>query len=149
MVPKMRSSRLAVVVAAASFALACGGGALSVLHAKGKPTGDGAAELAITNASGSGIDKLYVAKTEAVDKAREGGASPGSDADQALWGDDQLGNAGIADGSTWKALHLSPARYDVLVIAKDHREQLVKHLNLEGGGRYVLEIRDGWAMGRD
>jgi hypothetical protein len=126
----------------------CGGGALSVLHSRGKPTGDGAAELAVKNASGESIEKLYVAKTEAVDQARETGASPGSAADTALWGDDQLGNAGIAAGSTWKALHLAEARYDLLLVAHDHREQLVKHLDLKSGGRYVLEVNDDWAMGR-
>ena len=41
------------------------------------------------------------------------------------------------------------AHYDVLVIAKDHREQLVKHLNIQSGGRYVLEIGDAWSMGRE
>jgi len=145
----MRTSRLPLLAAAAALAIACGGGAISVLHAKGKPTGDGAAELAVKNASGTGIEKLYVAKTDAVDKAHEAGASPGSDADQALWGEDRLVSAGIADGAVWAGLHLEPAHYDVLVIAKDHREQLVKHLNLKSGGRYVLEIKDDWTMGRD
>src|SRR5882672_23897 len=122
--------------------VACGGGSLSVLHAKGKPSGEGAAELAIKNSSGVGIEKLYVAKTEAGDKAREAGASPGSGADEALWGDDQLGNAGISEGTTFKGLHLAADHYDILLVANDHREQLVKHLDLKSGGRYVLEVND-------
>lgn len=119
-----------------------------MLHSKGKPTGDGAAELALKNSSGSGIDKVYVAKTEAVDQAHESGVSPGSGADEQLWGDDQLGNAGILEGRTWKALHLAEGRYDVLLVAHDHREQLVKHLDLKSGGRYLLEVNDDWMMGR-
>ena len=38
--------------------------------------------------------------------------------------------------------------YDILVVGHDHREQLVKHLDLKSGGRYVLEIKDDWTMGR-
>jgi hypothetical protein len=136
------------MLVAAALAVGCGG-AISVLHAKGKPTGEGAAELAVKNASGTGIEKLYVAKTDAVDKAREAGASPGSAADQALWGEDRLVSAGIADGGMWTGTKLEPANYDVLVVAKDHREQLVKHLRLQGGGHYVLEIKDDWMLGRD
>lgn len=128
--------------------VACGGGSLSVLHSKGKPSGEGAAELAVKNSSGEGIEKLYVAKTEAVDRAHEAGNSPGSAADEALWGDDQLGNAGIPDGRTFKSLHLAADHYDVLLVAHDHREQLVKHLDLKSGGRYVLEVNDAWMMGR-
>lgn len=71
------------------FVTACGG-SVSVLHAKGKPTGDGPAKVAVLNSSGTTIDKLYVAKTEDVNKARAAHASPGSDEDTALWGDDEL-----------------------------------------------------------
>jgi hypothetical protein len=132
-------------IALVALGLVACGGSLSVLHSKGKPSGEGAAELAIKNSSGEGIEKLYVAKTAAVDNAH---ASPGSGADEALWGDDQLGNAGILDGSTFKALHLAADHYDLLLVAHDHREQLVKHLDLKSGGRYVLEVNDDWAMGR-
>lgn len=148
MVSRMRFSRLASFAVFLSF-VACGGGAASVLHTNGKPSGDGAVELIIRNASGESINQLYVAKTESVDKAHEAGVRPGTEADQALWGDDQLGNAGIADGSSSTELRLSPDRYDVLVIAADRREQLVKHLNLQAGGHYVLEIGKAWRQGRD
>ena len=136
------ADRIALVALAL---VGCGGGTLSVLHSKGKPSGEGAAELAFKNSSGKHIERLYVAKTAAVDNAH---ASPGSDADEALWGDDQLGNVGIQEGATFKALQLPADHYDVLLVAHDHREQLVKHLDLKSGGRYVLEINDDWAMGR-
>src|SRR5262249_21872670 len=130
-------------------ALAACGGSLSVLHAKGKPTGQGAAELTVKNSSGTGIHRLYIAKTDAVDQAKERGAAPGSGADAALWGDDQLGNAGIPEGQSFSSLHVEEGRYDVLVVDKDNREQLVKRLKLQSGGRYVLEIGDAWTMARE
>jgi hypothetical protein len=148
MIRGMQLPRLAQVALLASLITACGG-AISVLHTKGKPSGDGAAELTLKNSSGRGIQRVHVAKTEVVDKAHAGGISAGTEADQALWGEDQLGNVGIGDGKTWAALHLPPAHYDVLLIADDRREQLVKHLNLQAGGKYVLEIRDAWRQGRD
>src|SRR5262245_26741416 len=132
-------------IALMALGLVACGGSLSVLHSKGKPSGEGAAELAVKNSSGESIEKLYVAKTAAVDNAN---ASPGSGADEALWGDDQLGKAGIQDGGTLKALHLSADHYDILLVGHDHREQLVKHLDLKSGGRYVLEVNDDWVMGR-
>jgi hypothetical protein len=141
----MFALRASAFLVASTLLFGCGGGAVSVLHSKGKPTGDGAAALSIKNASGQSIEKLFVAKTEAVDQA---GASPGSGADEALWGDDQLGNAGIPEGRTWDGLHLAAEHYDVLVVGHDHREQLVKHLELKSGGRYVLEVKDDWTMGR-
>jgi hypothetical protein len=141
----MSSSHAARIALVALALVACGGGTLSVLHSQGKPSGAGGAELAIKNSSGKHIERLYVAKTEAVDKAH---SSPGSDADEALWGDDQLGNVGIAEGTSFKGLQLAPDHYDVLLVAHDHQEQLVKHLDLKSGGRYVLEVNDAWAMGR-
>jgi hypothetical protein len=128
--------------------VACGGGTVSVLHAKGKPSGEGDAQLVVLNSSGETIEKLFIAKTEAVDRAKEAGASPDSDADKALWGDDQLGNAGLGEGSKFKGLHLAADHYDILLVAHDHREQLVEHLDLKSGGRYLLEVKDAWAMGR-
>ncbi|HET9955307.1 MAG TPA: hypothetical protein VFQ61_12420 [Polyangiaceae bacterium] len=128
---------------------ACGGGATSVLHGQGKPTGAGDAELTIKNSSGASVAQLYITKTEVVEQAHKAGVSAGTEADRNLWGADELGNASIGDGSTWSALHLPPARYDVLVVATDHREQLVKRLNLQAGGKYVLELRDAWKRGRD
>jgi hypothetical protein len=148
MVCGMRFSFLARLGILLSLAAACGSAA-SVLHTNGKPSGDGPAELTIKNSSGESINQLYVAKTEAVDKAHEAGVHPGTEADQALWGDDQLGNAGIADGSSWTVLHLPPNRYDVLVLAADRREQLVKRLILQAGGHYVLEIGKAWRQGRN
>jgi hypothetical protein len=103
------------LVGALSQAVGCGGGAVSVLQTKTKPTGQGMAELALVNSSGTTVAQLYVAPSESVDRAREAGAQPGSEADKTLWGADQLGNASIGEGSTWQALQLPPALYDVLL----------------------------------
>ena len=45
-------------------------------------------------------------------------------------------------------MHLAAGRYDFLLIGHDQREQLVKHVKLDAGGRYVLEVNDAWMMGR-
>lgn len=136
-----------VSLLACTLFVACGG-SVSVLHARGKPTGSGTAAVKVLNSSGTAIDKLYVAKTEDVDKARAAGASPGSAEDDALWGDDELGRAGLDEGKTFDDLKLPEGRYDVLVVDKGGREQLIKSLRLQPGGRYVLEIGTDWTMGR-
>jgi hypothetical protein len=128
--------------------VACGGGAISVLHAKGKPSGDGPARVDVLNSSGTGIHRLYVAKTETVNKARAAGIQPGSAEDSALWGDDQLGNQGLVEKHTLTITLPEGERYDVLVTDKDNREQLVKGLRVKAGGKYVLEIGDAWAQAR-
>ncbi len=131
-----------------AVAVACGGGTVSVLHSAGKPSGDGPARLTVKNSSGVTIERLYVARTAAVDAAAAAGVKPGSDEDLALWGEDQLGNAGIQAGQTFHGLVFQEARYDFLAVAHDHREQLVKGIELRSGGKYKLEIGDAWAMGR-
>ena len=143
----MLSRRTLVALGFFTFSLrACGGGSISVLHAAGKPSGDGPAHVSVKNSSGVAVERLYVAKMEDVDRAH---AAPGSEEDVALWGEDQLGNAGIRENDTFHGLAVADGRYDVLVVDHDHREQLVKALNLRSGGKYVLEIGDAWATGRE
>ena len=132
---------------ALGLGLACGG-TLSVLHAKGKASGDGPVRVDVLNSSGVTIEKLYVAKTEAVDRARAAGAAPDSEGDAALWGDDRLDNAGLMEGHTFDGLAVPEGRWDVLAVDHDHREQLVKHLTLHGGRKYVLEIGTAWTQAR-
>lgn len=141
-------SRCAALVAAALLALACGGATLSVLHAKGRPKGDGAAHLDVKNSSGVSIQQLYIAKTEDVARAKAAGVSPGSAEDVALWGADHLGNGAISAGATLPGLELDEGRYDFLAVDPDKREELVKGIRVHAGGRYVLEIGDAWALTR-
>ncbi|HEX4474113.1 MAG TPA: hypothetical protein VH142_03480 [Polyangiaceae bacterium] len=139
-------SRCATLLTAVLFALACGGATLSVLHAKGRPRGDGPAHIDVKNSSGVSIDQLYIAKSEDVAQARARGVSPGSDADVALWGADHLGNGGLSANAIFPALELDEGRYDVLAVDPDKREELVKGIRVHAGGRYVLEIGDTWAL---
>jgi hypothetical protein len=129
-----------------SLVVACGG-SVSVLHAKGKPTGSGPAFVTVLNSSGKTIDKLFVAKTEEVDKAKAAHVDPGSADDLALWGEDELDKYGLEEGKATD-VKLAEGRYDVLVLDKGGREQLVKGLKLKAGGKYVLEIGSDWTMGR-
>lgn len=130
------------------LAAACGGGTLSVLHGKGRPTGEGPARVDVQNSSGVAIHRLYVAKTDAVDRAKLAGVQPGSGEDDAVWGTDRLGNEGLPAGKTFDGIVLEADRYDVLVTDADNREQLVKRLNVKAGGKYVLEIGDNWTLAR-
>jgi hypothetical protein len=140
----LRLSAITLSVAL-GLALGCGGGSLSVLHAKGKFAGDGA-HVDVLNSSGVSIEKVYVVQTEAVDRARAAGVAPDSPEDDALWGTDRLDNAGLVEGHTFADLTLPEGRYDVLVVDHDHREQLVKHLSLHAGRKYILEIGTGWTQ---
>jgi hypothetical protein len=139
-------ARITVVFALA--VAACGGSSISVLHAVGKPTGEGAARVRVKNASGVTIEKLYVAKAAQAEASSALAADPGSPEGSAVWGDDQLDNAALADGRTFDALALAEDRYDVLVFDHDRREQLVKGISVRAGGKYLLEIRDDWAIAR-
>jgi hypothetical protein len=139
--------RLVLVVLSAVLLAACGG-SVSVLHAKGKPTGSGPAFVTVLNSSGTEIDKLFVAKTADVDKARAAHVDPGSADDLAMWGEDELDKYGLNEGKAYNALKLNEGRYDVLVIDKGGREQLVKGLKLKAGARYVLEIGSDWTMAK-
>jgi hypothetical protein len=135
------------VLALPILVVACGA-TMSVLHAKGKPTGSGPAAVVVLNSSGTEIDKLYVAKTEDVNKARAAHVEPGSENDIALWGDDELGRSGLNEGKTYDELKLPEGRYDVLVVDKGGREQLIKGLRMKPGARYILEIGSDWTMGK-
>jgi len=72
---RLRAALLPVVL---SLVVACGG-TLSVLHARGKSSGDGPARVVVKNSSGVVIERLYVAKTEGVDKEHAAGTQPGSE----------------------------------------------------------------------
>ena len=73
--------------------------------------------------------------------------APGSSDDATLWGEDQLGNAPLADGKTFTALKLAPGRYDVLVVDPDGREQLVRGLALKAGGEVLPSAPRGGPAG--
>jgi hypothetical protein len=137
----------AVLALAVSLLAGCGA-TMSVLHAKGKPTGSGPALVTVLNSSGTTIDKLFIAKTADIDKAKAAHVDTGSADDLALWGEDELDKSGIEEGKAYNYVKLGEGRYDILVVDKGGREQLIKGLKMKPGGRYVLEIGSDWTMGR-
>jgi hypothetical protein len=129
--------------------LAACGGAVSTLHAKGKPSGNGPPHLDILNHTDVSIERLHIAETEAVDRARAQGVAPGSDGDRELWGPNLVETAALGPGKSFTVTDARSGRYDVLVLDSDEREQLVKGLKLAPGGKYVLElVDDGWQLPR-
>jgi hypothetical protein len=143
-----RASRSFLFMAALAVLQPACGGAVSTLHAKGKASGEGPAEVTVMNASGVVVEGLYTALTAKVDQARASGVEPGSAEDEALWGDDHLGRASLGEGKSSEPLLLPEGRYDVLAVDHDKRELLVKGLRLKPGGKYTLELADGWAQAR-
>jgi hypothetical protein len=139
---------LALAISLAPAVLTACGGSVSILHARGKPSGDGPGTVDVKNSSGVTIQKMYVAKTEAVNQARAKGVQPDSAEDQELFGDDRLDNAGLIDGHTFTGIALPAGRYDFLVIDPDQREQLVKGLKIAAGGKYTLEVGTDWTQAR-
>lgn len=140
--------RATLVFLFATFLAACGG-AVSTLHAKGKPTGDGPPQWDIQNHTDVSIERLHVAETEAVDRARAHGTPPGSEEDKELWGPNLIETAALTPGHSFTVPDARSGRYDVLVVDPDGREQLVKGLKLAPGGKYVLELVDeGWQLPR-
>jgi len=137
-----------LAAALAPLVTACGGGGTATLRAMGRATGDGPAEMTVKNVSGVGVQHLFVARTEVVDKARARGVEPGSAEDEAIWGDDHLDRVTLREGSTSEPIVLQEGRYDVLALDPDQREQLVKGLRLKPGGKYTLELVDNWALAR-
>jgi hypothetical protein len=114
----------------------------------GKPSGAGPAVLELTNQSGVSISSAYVAKTADVERARQAGATPGSPEDIELWGEDLLGRESLREGSSVPLGEWPAGRYDALLVDPNGREQLVKSLRLQPGGRYVLEAGSGWRLAR-
>lgn len=129
------------------WATACGGAPAS-LTKLGAPTGNGPAEVEIVNGSGEQISNLYLALSSSVKKARLQGVEPGSPGDIELWGEDLLGQAGLRKDSSFRVSELVPDRYDVLVTDPAGREQLIRGLKLEPGGRYRLKLTDRWQRRR-
>ena len=145
----MKCDRRAVLLlcVGALWVTACGG-TLSTLRKMGPPKGNGPARVELLNTSGATIGRAYVALTRDVDRASAAKVQPGSAEDIELWGEDLLGRESLLDGSAVELITLQPDRYDVLLLAADRREQLVKGLKLQPGQRYVLEVGSAWRIGR-
>lgn len=123
--------------------VACGGGQRSTLRTLGSPSGQGAIDLSVANQTSTIVNNLYLAESQAVDRAGRAAFEGGSPEQAALWGSDVL-PGGLEVGGQVKVTVPGPGRYDVRAVARDgEREQHVANLNLRPGGRYVLELHDG------
>jgi hypothetical protein len=130
---------LALVV---SGATGCGGGTSRLVTVK-RPTGSGDIDLQVENKTDAAVNNLYMAKTEAVNKALAANLEPGSPAEAELWGEDRLGGKALARGTRQRVSVSEPGRWDVRAVDRDGRYQHVAGLRIEAGGKYILELVDG------
>ncbi len=139
----MRRRTALCVLAAVTFAFACGGGARSTLRTLGTPSGQGAIDFSVKNDTDTIVNNVYLAESRAVDAAGRAAFESGSAEQAALWGKDVLAG-GLEVGGAIGVSVPGPGRYDVRVVARDgEREQHVAGLSLKAGGRYVLELQSG------
>ena len=131
-----------IIALAGLLASACGGSS-STLHHLGAPKGSGPIDFQIENRSDRIVNNLFLAKTTAVRAAGPQAFESGSDAQQRLWGEDQLVGSALEIAGKVRVPITEPGRYDVRAVARDGLEQHVAGLDLKAGGRYVLELHDG------
>jgi len=137
---------LALVLVAAGTG--CGGGTSRLITVK-RPTGSGDVDFQVQNKSDVAVNNLYMAKTEAVDKALAANLEPGSPAEAELWGPDRLTGAALEQGGRQRITVAEPGRWDVRAVDRDGRYQHVSGLRIEAGGKYILELVDGhWRVDR-
>lgn len=134
--------RRTLILALASFALGCGGGAPSRLHTLGKPSGQGEIDFQVENRTAAVVNNLYLADSDKVRGASREALTPGTPEQAALWGEDLL-RSGLESGGKLRVAIPKPGRYDVRAVDRDGREQHVANLRLTAGGRYVLELEEG------
>jgi hypothetical protein len=130
----------------AGTGIGCGGGTSRLITVK-RPTGSGDVDFQVDNKSDAAVNNLYMAKTEAVNKASN--LEPNSPAEAELWGEDRLKGAALARGTRQRITVSEPGRWDVRAVDRDGRYQHVSGLRIEAGGKYILELVDGgWRMAR-
>lgn len=130
---------------AGGVAAGCGGGTSRLITVK-RATGSGPVDFEVRNQSDVAVNNLYMAKTEAVDRALPK-LEPGSPAEAELWGKDQL-TAALVSGGRRRVEVAEPGRWDVRAVDRDGRYQHVSGLRIEAGGKYILELVDGgWRVG--
>ncbi|HVJ20133.1 MAG TPA: hypothetical protein VM686_32185 [Polyangiaceae bacterium] len=111
-------------------------------------SGNGPIDFAVKNATDVGINSLFMAKTEVVQKNDPDHLDPNSPQGQEVWGGDLL-SAAIPIGERVPIVVREPGRWDLRATDRDGREQHVAGLKLEAGGRYILELHDGgWRVPR-
>ncbi|MFO7177093.1 MAG: hypothetical protein DIU78_000200 [Pseudomonadota bacterium] len=123
----------------AVLAAACGGPSSRLITVR-SPTGSGPVTFEVKNNTDVPINELYMADSAAVEAAKR--VDPNSPEGHAIWGADRL-TAAIPTGVRVEISVDRPGRYDVRALDRDRREQHVARLNLQAGGRYILELNEG------
>jgi hypothetical protein len=130
------------------FFVACGGASTRLVTVR-PPTGSGSIDFTVKNLSSAGINTFHLAKTEKVNATGKEHVSPHTPEGEALWGPDLLG-AAIGHGQSQPVKVSEPGNWDARAVDRDGREQLITHLHLGAGGRYILELYDGgWRVYSD
>ena len=128
--------------------LGCGGGTSTLVTVK-SPTGSGDVDFQVENQSDVAVNNLYMAKTEAVNKALAANLEPNSPAEAELWGPDLLSGSSLARGVRQRVKVSEPGRWDVRAVDRDGRYQHVSGLRIGAGGKYILRLVDGsWRVDR-
>ncbi len=123
------------------FALGCGGPGTRLVTVKAG-TGSGPIDFRVKNLTDVAINTFYLAKTERVTGTGKERVEPNSPEGDALWGPDLSGQA-IPRGESQPIPVPSPGNWDARAVDRDGREQLITHLRLAAGGKYILELYEG------
>jgi hypothetical protein len=123
------------------FLAACGGESSKLVTVR-SGTGSGPIDFAVKNATEVGINSLFMAKTELVQKNDPDHLDPNSPQAQQIWGGDLIDKA-IPVGVRVPIRVGEPGRWDLRAMDHDGREQHIAGLKLEAGGRYILELHEG------
>jgi hypothetical protein len=146
MLDRRRWLRAGLALSLVAGSIGCGGGTSRLITVK-PPTGSGDVDFQVDNKSDAAVNNLYMAKTEAVNKASN--LEPNSPAEAERWGEDRLKGAALARGTRQRITVSEPGRWDVRAVDRDGRYQHVSGLRIEAGGKYILELVDGgWRMAR-
>jgi hypothetical protein len=123
------------------LAAACGGPATRLVTVR-SATGQGAVDFSVKNLTSVPINTFYLAKTEQVEAHGEHKVDANTPESEALWGPDLTGGA-IPVGKAQSITVSSPGHWDARAVDRDGREQLITHLHLDAGGKYILELYEG------
>jgi len=123
------------------LAVACGGTPTRLVTVR-TPTGSGPIDFTVKNLSSASINTFYLAKTERVNATGKQRIDPNTPEGDELWGPD-LGGRAIGTGESQAIKVSEPGNWDARAVDRDGREQLITHLHLGAGGRYILELYDG------
>ena len=134
----MRALLLGICLSVAS---ACGGETSRLVTVR-SGTGSGPIDFALKNSTDVGINSVFMAKTEVIQKNDPDHLDPSSPEGQQIWGGDLIDKA-IPVGERVPIGVPEAGRWDLRATDRDGREQHIAGLKLDAGGRYILERYEG------